>query len=157
MEGLVPSDVLLHALNVIITFLLLRLILWKPLIKYLNARRERIQTELQSASDTRAEAEKLKADYEKNIADMEERGHEIIAEAQQRAIERANTIEADAREESSKILADAHTRIEDERRRAVAAARADISALAGQLAESVLRREVEASDDMSAVDRFFGS
>jgi len=155
MDGLVPSDILLHAVNVIITFALIRLILWKPLQRILSARRERVEKDLKAAANAKAEAEKMKADYEKNIADMESRGRDIIAEAQKKAFERSNTILAEAHDESEKLLAEAHTRIEEERRRAISSARADISALAGQLVSSVLRREVEASDDISAVERFF--
>ncbi|MDR0916737.1 MAG: ATP synthase F0 subunit B [Oscillospiraceae bacterium] len=152
---IVPKDLLLHVINVLVTFFLLRLILWKPIQKVLAARRERVERELAETQANLAASEAAKVEYDRQLAEVDAQGRELIREAQQRAAENSDAILADARSAADHLLAETHERIEGERRRAVLSARQDISALAGQLASSVLRREVEADDDIAAVDDFF--
>ena len=57
----------------IINFLILLFILgkfaYKPLMKVLDERRERVANDLEAAEKTRVEAEALKAQYSKQLAD----------------------------------------------------------------------------------------
>jgi F-type H+-transporting ATPase subunit b len=150
-----PQDILLHAINIVVLFILLRAILWKPVHKFLSARAERVKSELEEAEKTRLEAEELRTDYKVKIDELEAEGREIMRDSQQRATEQANQMLQVAKTQSEKILDDARIRIEEERRRAVDAARHDISVLAGELASRVLHREVKADDDLLAAADFF--
>jgi F-type H+-transporting ATPase subunit b len=155
MEGLAPVDVLLHAINVIVLFVLLRLILWRPMTKFLAGRAARVKGELDDAARIKTEAEEMKTEYEHNIGDLEERGREILRESQMRAGEQSKEIHDSARQQAEKLLADAKERIDAERADAVNAARHEIAQLATEMASRILRREVSLDDNLSAARDFF--
>ncbi|MDR0445828.1 MAG: F0F1 ATP synthase subunit B [Oscillospiraceae bacterium] len=155
MEGLQPADILIHALSIVVLFILLRLILWRPVSQYLAQRAQRVKDELDDAARAKAEAEAAKSEYESGIGDLEERGREIMRDSQVRAGEQAKEITDNAQAQADKMLAEARERIDSERREAVAAARREIAQLATEMASKILRREVSAADSVSAARDFF--
>lgn len=155
MEGLVPVDVLMNCLNVVVTFILLRLIIWRPLAKMLIARRERVASELDDAARIRNEADAMKAEYESSISDLEERGREILRDSQIRAGDQSKEITDAAQKQAEEMLNTARERIEIERADAVNAAQHEIAQLATQMATRILQREVSVGDNLSAVSSFF--
>ena len=157
MEGLMPVDILIHCLNIVVLFVLLRLILWKPVSKFLTARAERVQGELDEAANVREEAETMKSQYESNIGDLEERGREILRESQIRAGEQAEEITAGAKKQAEKMMGEARELIDAERRNAVVAARHEIAQLATEMASHILGREVSVDDNLSAAREFFSA
>jgi len=157
MFGIQPFDIAIHAANVLVTFILLRVILWKRVVAALNLRRERVQKDLDDAAAAKADAEKAKSQIDAELSQIDDKKRELLRQAQQKADEEAAAIIQDARVTAERALADAHQKIDDERRRAIASARADISALAGQLASGILRREVRETDDKQAVKNFFAN
>lgn len=150
-----PVDILLHVVNVVVLFILLRIIIWKPILKYLHARSGRIKTELDDADEAKTSALAMKTQYEQNINSLEAQGREIIRDSQQKADESAQTILQDARVQADGILQDAREQIESEKAQAVAEASQDIAQLATEMAARVLRREVSVVDTRAAVDDFF--
>jgi F-type H+-transporting ATPase subunit b len=155
MEGLYPEDIIYHVVNVLVLFILLRLILWRPVSRFLEERRDFIARELDGAAAARAEAEAMKSEYETQAAQFEEQGREILRDAQIRAGEHAAAFIASAREKAEQLTAEARVRIDDERRSALAAAQRDVAAMASEMAAQILRREVCAADDVSAANEFF--
>jgi len=156
-EGLVPVDVLMHCLNVVVLYVLLRLILWRPLAKMLIARRERVESELADAQRIRGEADAMKAEYESSISDLEERGREILRDSQIRAGDQSKEITDAAKTQAEKMLTAARERIDIERADAVSAAQHEIAQLATQMATRILQREVSVSDNLSAARDFFAN
>ena len=157
MEGLKPVDILIHCLNIAVLFILLRLILWRTVSKFLAARAERVQNELDEAALRLREAEAMKAQYESNIGDLEERGREILRESQIRAGEQAEEITAGAKKQAEKIMGEARELIDAERRNAVIAARHEIAQLATEMASHILGREVSVDDNLTVAREFFNS
>jgi len=150
-----PADILIHIINIIVLFILLRVIVWNPVIKFLSARSERVKTELDDADSAKSSALALKAEYEQNIGSIEARNAEMLRDSQLKADEQAQTIIKDARKQADGLLSDAREKIENEKAQAVASASHEIAQLATELAARVLRREVSAVDTRSAVDDFF--
>ena len=150
-----PVDILIHCINIIVLFVLLRIIIWKPMIKYLPARASRVKSELDDADNAKRSAFAMKAEYELNLGSIETRGSKLIRDSQLKAEEEAQAIIKDARAQADDLLSDAREKIENEKAQAVASASTEIAQLATELASRVLRREVSAVDTRSAVDDFF--
>ncbi|MDR0863255.1 MAG: F0F1 ATP synthase subunit B [Oscillospiraceae bacterium] len=155
MEGIVPVDLLIHILNIIVLFIVLRVILWKPITKYLSARAERVQDELETARKTREEAEQMKTEYQREVGDLEARGREIMRDAQMHAGEQAKELLRLAKEQSDALINDSRERIETEKAQAVVSARQEIAQLAADMASRILKREVKPEDNVSAAQSFF--
>jgi F-type H+-transporting ATPase subunit b len=155
MEGLTASDILIHIINILVLFILLRMILFKPVSKFLAARTERVAGDLKDAETKKAEAFELKAKYDRHIETVEAEGREIVRTSQVKASDEASVIIRDARAQAENILAEARTKIESERAKAVAQARTEVALLATEIAARILKREVTNVDNRTVAEEFF--
>lgn len=154
-EGLTPSDILINIVNIVILFLLLRAILYKPVSKFLRERREKVAGELTEAKKMKEEAEAMKAEYERKMKDVEEECKALLRQGQIEADRKAEEILQEARRQADALLEDARVRAAEEKQRAMEEARAEVSVLAAQLAAQLLQREISAADNDAIVDAFF--
>jgi len=150
-----PADILISIINIAVLFVLLRLILWKHINRFLSTRAERVRTELDNAEKTRLEAEALRLEYETKLDEIEASGRELMRESQTKASEEAEEILKDARETARNMIGEARERIAEERERALVNAHHEVAQLATDMAARILRREVSPDDTVSAVEDFF--
>jgi F-type H+-transporting ATPase subunit b len=155
MEGLTVSDILIHIINILVLFILLRVILFKPVAKFLSARSERIAGDLKDAETKKTEALELKQTYEQHIETYEAEGRDIIRASQVKASDEASSIVKDARGQAEQIISDAHDRTAAEKAQAIAEARTEVALLATEIAARVLKREVSVSDNKAVAEDFF--
>jgi F-type H+-transporting ATPase subunit b len=150
-----PVDILISLINIVVLFILLRLILWKYIFRFLSARADRVRAELDDVEARRQGADALRLEYEEKIESIEERGRDLMRESQIKASEEADEIIREARENVRVMLNESRQRIEEERERAIENAHHDIAQIATDMAARILRREVSHADSKSAVDHFF--
>lgn len=155
MEGLTASDILIHIINIVVLFILLRMILIKPVSKFLAARTERIAGELKDAEVKKTEALELKSSYEKHMGTYEEEGRAVIRDGQVKASQEATAIIKEARDQAERMIADAHERIANEKAQALAEARTEVALLATEIAARILKREVSVVDNKAVAEDFF--
>ena len=150
-----PVDIIISLINVTVLFILLRVILWKYVINFLNKRSGRIKAEMDEAVKSRTEAETLNTEYKKKLGQLEAQGEEIVNESRQKANEESEKILKDARSEVSEMMRDAHARIERDKKLALEEAHLDVTQLAVEMASRILDREVKEDDNTHVVDDFF--
>ena len=150
-----PVDILIALINIVVLFILLRLILWKPVNRYLTARVEHISAESDKVEKLRAEANELRSEYEQKLESAEAQGLDIMRASQTKASTQAEEILQDARERSENMIREARERIADEKERAIVNSRHEVALLATDIAARILKREVSYDDSKSAVDDFF--
>jgi len=151
-----PVDILINIANIVVLFFLLRLILWKPINKFLSARAERVKSELENAEKTRLEAEELKKEYSADLEGIEARARDVMRESRTKASEEADGILGDAREKARVMIIEARERISEEKERAIENAHREVAQIATDMASRILKREVAPEDSVSAVEDFFG-
>ena len=78
-------------------------------------RQNKIAGELDHAKTAQEDAEKLKADYEARLANVDKEADEILSAARAKALANEADIVAKAREEASRIIAHAHVEAELEK------------------------------------------
>ena len=150
-----PVDILINIINIVVLFILLRIILWKPVYRLLSERAARVQKELDDSQQAMLEADALKQEYAESLAGIEAQGRNMMRDSQIKATEEADEILGDAREKAKTMVAEARERIAEERERAVENARREVAQLATDMAARILKREVIPEDSISAVDEFF--
>ena len=69
------SSVLLHMLNIVVLFVVLRALVYKPVRKFLKARTDRMQAEREQVEAARGETEKLREQYEAELACARDDAH----------------------------------------------------------------------------------
>ena len=52
-----PVDIVIHIVNIVVLFVVLRILLYKPVKKFMQAREDRLKADKQEVIDSRAETE----------------------------------------------------------------------------------------------------
>lgn len=130
-------------INIIIFFLFLKRFLFKPVTEIMEKRSKSIVTTLQDADDKKAEANKIKDDYEKELKQAGEKVSGIIKEARERAELEYNKKLQEAKEEAAKVMVEANKTIELERKKSMESAQAEIAGIAMLAAAKVIGKNVD--------------
>lgn len=150
-----PLDIVIHIINFLVLFLILRVILYKPVKKFLDERTARIQGELADAEKTSAEVAKTKAELDERLANAEVEAHEILVAGEEKASAQASKIISEAKDKSAALIAKAEEDGRKEKEQLVASVKDDITELSVELAGKLLKREVSAKDNKKVIDEFF--
>ena len=96
------ADSLLTIIAVFVLFIALSYLLFNPARKFMQDRQNKIAGELDHAKTAQEDAEKLKADYEARLANVDKEADEILSAARAKALANEADIVAKAREEASR-------------------------------------------------------
>lgn len=150
-----PIDIIVHLINLAVLCLLLWLILYKPVSKFLRARADGIAQQLENAQTLEAEANQLKAEYEAHLNQAEKEARQAALTITQKADLASAEIVNAAKQDAETILQTAREKAEAERRESIAALKGQIAELSISLAEEILGREVTEDDNRKTIDNFF--
>lgn len=155
MPNVQSAQTWVQALWTIIIFLIMLAILyptaWKQVLAGLKKREERIRKDIADAEAARARAESTLAEYNKQLAAAEARGRDILNKATADAENLATSIRNRAQQDSEEIKDRATKDIDAARAQAVADVQRQAAELATLVAEKILRRSLNASDQEDLV------
>lgn len=141
-----PKMLLWSIINFVVLFLLLRRFLWKPILGILDSREREVTENLARAENAREEAIKMKEDYERRLAEAQQRAEEIIARATRKAEELRDELSQKAQAEAAAIIERAQEAVEREKEQAKAELREQVADLAVMVAGKVLGRAIDDRD-----------
>lgn len=154
MLGLDFRLILAYLINVAILFIFLRLVLYKPVRKFLKEREMRFASQREDIDAEKKEALALKAQYDGLLEKAHDEGETIIRESRSQANQRAETILNEAREQAVDIVERSRREVAEERRIAKQAMHDEIANLAIEISAKILEREVSAEDTKNIIDKF---
>lgn len=132
--------------------------IWKvglPAIKAgMNARTERIRSDLDAAEAQRTEAGTILADYQAQLADARTQSARIIEEARQAADEVKATLVAKAEADIADLKSKATSDIESAKVQAIADLRGEVANLAIGAAEQVVGRSIDRDTSVALVEQY---
>jgi len=150
--GINLPQLIAQIVNFAILLVVLRLILYKPILKMLDDRKQRISEGLNAAEIARAEAAQAQANIEGQLQQARLEGQEVVAGAQQIA----TRIQAEARDQASRdreaALDRARTEIQLERDRAIAELRGEFADLTVSAAERVIGQSLDRAGHARVID-----
>ena len=144
------GEVAVQLIAFIIVFLMLKAMAWKPILKSLEARREKIQSEFEHLEKSKKEIEALKADYAKHLQRIEEEARAKLQEAIEEGRRISKEIQDKARSESQATFEKAKENLELETAKARIALRREIADLAVQTTERVLNEKLSTDQAQQA-------
>ncbi|MDR2753985.1 MAG: ATP synthase F0 subunit B [Oscillospiraceae bacterium] len=147
--GFHSEDIILHVINAVILFLIVRGLAYKPLRRFMQARTARIAASLDEAAQAHTEALQLRGEYEAKIAAAENTARTRALEITAAANESARGITDTAERESLALLNKARAKAEAEQSQTLAGLQNEIAELSIGIAEQILRREVNNADAMA--------
>jgi F-type H+-transporting ATPase subunit b len=125
-----------------ILLLLLGKFAWKPVLKMLSQREEKITEALNEAALTKEQMKMLTADNERLLAQAKDEREAILIEARKVSQKMYEDAKMKANEEGQRIIAAAKESIVIEKQKAVADLKNLVAELSLEIAENVIRQEL---------------
>ena len=141
-------DVIMQGIAVFIMFALLSYILFEPVRKILEDRKNRIADEIDQA-----EAAKLKAEYDHKLKNVEKEADALMAQARKKALKREEEIVAGAKEEAARIIEGANHEAELARINAQDQMKQEMVKMAVLMAGKFIQNQMDEKDQNAFVDQ----
>ena len=127
--------------------------IWPPVINALEARKKRIADGLADADAAKTERERAEQEAQQTTGRAREEASRILAQAERRAGEIVAEARGTAKTEGERILTQAQEEIDKTTQQVREQLRGEVATLAIAGAEAVLRREVDAAAHAEALDQ----
>src|SRR5262245_42884912 len=146
--GLISLDksLIIQGVNFLILLFLLQKILYKPLLAKMNERTEAIRKSLDEAQQARAEAARQQQENAERLRAAYAEAAAIRAAALKEAGEEQRKLVDAARAEAARLVESARAQMETDIRRAREELRREVSDLAIEVAEKLVRKSLDDAD-----------
>ena len=131
-------DIAIQLLNTCVLCAILSFLLYKPVLKFMNARKERIAGDLKNAEITMQNANEKLKEYNDLIAEMQAKRNGIFEQYTKEANENKQLIIEEAKREANEIKARAKLQIEREQEKAKDKIRLEIIETSNLIASKVI-------------------
>jgi F-type H+-transporting ATPase subunit b len=152
--GIDVGVLIAQLVNFFLLLALLTLVLYRPVLKMLRERSERIAKGLENAELAEKRALQAEADYEKRLEEARREAQAIVAQAREAAEKERQAILSRAQAEAQELLQRAEEEIERERREAMASLQGQVADLAIDAAGRVLGQAVDSAAHRQLVRDF---
>ena len=147
----INATLIAQILNFLVLLAILAKFAYKPLLKAMDDRRNRIINDLDSAEQTRLDAEALKEQYAEQLAGARQEATEIVNKANQIAQNLHDELVEQARVEQEALLANAKERIEQEKQQALLDIRSEVIKLSTLIAGKIVNQKLNSANDQKLV------
>jgi F-type H+-transporting ATPase subunit b len=141
----------------LISFAILLFILWKtawkPIIAALDDRANKIRKDLESAEESRREAEDIFLKHKEMIENARDEAMKIVSEGRADAERVKNEIVEKASGESQAIIQRAYREIELAKEKAIVELKSDIVTISTEIATKIIEKNLKPEDQRSLVEQ----
>ena len=152
--GINPFTMIFAWINLLILYLFLKKLLFKPVKDMIDSRQKEIDDMYSDAENSKTAAEEMKDEYEKKLSFANEESEEILKKAVRKAQLREEEILKEAGEKAERVLQRANEQIELEKKQAINDVKNQVSEMAIDIAAAVIERDVTKSEHEAMIDEF---
>jgi len=152
--GFTPWEIVVTICNTLITFLIVRKLLFGPVHKMMAARTEEVQAMYASAENARNQAESMRSEYTERLAKAKEEAAEIVSSATRRATLRSEEILKESSQQAAGMIKKAENSIEMERKKAMNEIKDEVANLSVLIASKVVERDITKEDHERFIEEF---
>lgn len=152
--GINPWTLLFAWINLVILYVFLKKLLFKPVKNMIDSRQKEIDDLYADAEAKRSAAEADKAAYEERLQRAEEESEELLRASQRRAQLKEEAILREAEETARLTLKRADEQVELEKKRAFNEVKDEVSGMAVEIAASIIGRDVREEEHADMIDAF---
>ncbi|MCR8746063.1 F0F1 ATP synthase subunit B [Romboutsia lituseburensis] len=141
-------------INTFLVFLLLKKLLFKPVLGVIESREKDIRENLAEGEKAKSEGLSLKKEYEEKVNSAKNEGQEIIKQATLRAEQKESEIISTAKQEAQSLKEKASKDVEQERQKVMNEIKNDISDIALLAASKVIEKDIDKSKHEELINNF---
>lgn len=140
----------------ILSFLLLMFLLskfaWKPLLKMLNEREEKIRTAIEKAENAEKKLETLNEQGEKILSDARSESQKLLLSTKETAQNLKEEIEREAKQKATSIIDQARLQIQAEKNQVLSEIKNELSSFSIMIAEKLIKKNINKDDNMKLIN-----
>ncbi len=148
-------QVIMHMVLVLVLFYLLGRLLFNPVRTILDERKNKIANEFDKIESSAKEVERLKAEYEAKLKDINKEADQILAHARKRGIKRKEELIAEGKEEYNLCVKRAELEIRREREQMEDDVRKEIISVATVMASKFISASLDEQKKAELVNKTF--
>lgn len=141
-------------INLIILYIVLRKVLFKPVMQFMDNRTKSIEDNIADAQKQKAEAIAMKTMYEEQLKTAKAESKKIIDAAVEKASAQQAGILAEAQQQVEELLADAREEIRLEREEMMKDVRNNMAGLVFAAASKVMEANLDTESNRRMIDKF---
>ena len=149
-----PVTLIAQICNLFLQLFVVKKFFLNKILAILDARREAADKEIVDAKNAREEAMNIRATYEENMRQAKAEANALLQHAQKTASARSEEIISQAQAQAVQIKEKAAADIAQEKKKAINAAKDEISGISMAIAEKVVERQLNAADQQKLIDQF---
>lgn len=138
--------------NLLILFLLVKKLFFKPIQNMLAARSAEIESDYKKATEAEKRASEMKQEYEDKLSKAQEEAGRIVSDAVENASMRSEGIVKEAEEKASDMISRAQKSIEAQKEAAFNDLQGEISSMAISIAKKVIEKDIDEKDHQKLID-----
>ena len=150
--GINLPGLIVQVFNVLLVLIILRLLLYKPILRMLDRRSTRIKEGMESAERMKAELVSGEEEVKKQVEESRREGQRLIGQAAEMAERLKEGARDDARKEGEAMIVRARAEIQRERDEAVETVRREFAGLAITAAEKVINTSLDKEKHRKLID-----
>ena len=140
--------------NLLILYIVLKRLLFKPLKNMIDSRQKEIDDMYADAETSKTEASAMRSEYEEKLEHAEAESEEILRTATRRAQLKEEEILREARIKADRTLERAEEQVELEKKRALNEVKDEVSTMAIGIAAAIIERGVSEDEHRELIDSF---
>lgn len=150
----INATLVAQMLNFLILVVVLRLVAYKPIVKMLKDREERIAGSIQKADADKAEAEAVLKDYKAQLASARAKAQDIMDKAEKRAQDEHAAKIQETHSEINQMKEAAQQQIQRERSQAVEQLKSQMVVLSMAAAQKIVSKNMDAAENEALIGEF---
>lgn len=144
-------------LNVTLLFLILKKILFKPVMQHMENRSAKIQEAIDTAEETKKMIEEMKQEYEIKLKEARDEGKKIIEEYRTMANKEYESVVQSAKKDAEQLVTEARLELEIEKRQILSDIKQEVSELVIAASEKVIKKNMDTEANKKLIDEFIKS
>ena len=149
----INATFILTVLNFLLFVAVLSVILWRPMIKFLEERASKIADSLRIADENTQRSEEIKVEHDEIIKEARRKSGDIVDKALAASSNETRDIIAQAHEQAQATIDAARNEIKMEAERIKQELREEVAAMTVGLAGKVLEREISGEDHRELIKK----
>jgi len=149
----INAMVIFTILNFILLIAVLSIILWKPMLKFLDERARKIDESLKIAEKNRLRSEEIKVEHDQIVKEARAKATEIVDTAMSNASKESRDYINQAKQQALSMVESAKSEIQMEAEQIKQELRRDVAAMSIDLAGKVLDREISEKDHKELINK----
>lgn len=141
-------------INIIVLYVILKKLLFKPVTKYMDDRSKKIQDALNAAEEAKKTVNEMKAEYDAKLKLAKEEGNQIIEDYKKRADKEYEKAVVTAKKEADLIIQKAKQELEVEKEQLVSELKKEMADLVLNASQKVLKENLDNESNRRLISDF---